>query len=502
MESPGLRYLERDGALLAYQIVGDGAADILFVGEAAGHIDLAWTDPHLHALYERGATFSRTAYMQLRGLGASEPIRYYPTLEQQADDVLAVMDAAGMQCATLVGSLTTCGAVVVAAAKAPERVTSLVLFKGIACGPLADDATKNGWTPDEARRYADGYRAVMAKWGSGSTVEMWDAVLATPYNRRMVALLERCSATPAFAQTYVEAALAVDLTPYLPAIQAPVRVLYSPTAPEPEAAHRRTVELLPNATLHRLLPTSPGSSVGESYAQIGNHMEEAATGVPHPVDADRFLGTVLFTDLVASTELLARIGDAEYRDLHAAHEREVRLLVEQAGGRLIHVTGDGTLSLFTGPTKAVRCADEIRRSAVGMGLHVRIGVHTGELERVPGDVSGLNVHIGARIGSLAQPDEVLVSSTVRDLVAGSGLAFTDRGLHRLKGVPGHWSLAALTGVHKRPEVPPSGPPHVRPLDRAALRTARAAPRATRAALRLGNAMQRYHARLRPRDFAP
>jgi class 3 adenylate cyclase/pimeloyl-ACP methyl ester carboxylesterase len=488
-----VRYLERDGVLLAYQVVGDAGADVLYLGEAASHFDLCWTDPHLHAMYERAATWGRTAYMQLRGLGQSEAIRYYPTLEQQADDVLAVLDAAGMQRATLVGTLTTCGAVVVAAAKAPERVVSLVLLKGIACGPLADDALTHGWTPEEAQRYAEGYRAVMAKWGSGSSVEMWDPVLATPYNRRMMALLERCSATPAFAQTYVEAALAIDLTPYLPAIQAPVRVLYSPTAPEPEAVVRRTVELLPNATFHRLQPASLGSSVGESFVQIADHVEEVATGSAHRPDAERFLGTVLFTDLVASTELLARIGDADYRDLRAAHERQVRLLVDHGGGRLIHVTGDGTLSLFPGPTRAVSCAHEICRSAAELGLQVRTGVHTGELERVPGDVSGLSVHIGARIASLAAPDEVLVSSTVRDLTAGSGLVFADRGVHRLRGVPGEWNLAALTSVHEQPELA-AGQPQTRLLDRAAVRTARTAPRATRAAVRLGNAMQRYRAR--------
>ena len=500
MDVPAVRYLERDDGLLAYQVVGDRGADVLYLGEAASHFDLCWTDPYLHALYERGTTFARTAYMQLRGLGLSEPIRYYPTLEQQADDVLAVLDAAEMERATLVGTLTTCGAVVVAAARAPERVASLVLLKGIACGPLAAGATQHGWTADEAASYAAGYRSVMARWGTGATVEMWDPVLATPYNRRMMALLERCSATPAFAQTYVEAALAIDLTPYLPAIQAPVRVLYSPTAPEPEAVHRRTVELLPNGTFHRLQPTSPGSSVGESFVQIGDHIEEAATGARHSPDAERFLGTVLFTDLVASTELLARIGDAAYRDLRAAHERQVRLIVEQAGGRLVHVTGDGTLSLFTGPTKAVRCAHDICRLATEMGLRVRTGVHTGELERVPGDVSGLSVHIGARIAALAEPDEVLVSSTVRDLVAGSGLAFTDRGSHRLRGVPGEWHLAALTAADEPPALA-AGRPQTRLLDRAAVRTARTAPGATRAAVRLANAMHRYRARARPRDLA-
>lgn len=314
MEAPQARYLERDGAVFAYQVVGTGAANVLFAGEAAQHWDLAWTDPHLHELYERGAAFSRTAYVQMRGLGLSEPIRYWPTLEQQADDLIAVLDDVGMPTATLVGSLTTAGAVVVAAAKAPDRVASIVLFKGIACGPLADDATKHGWTPSEAERNAEGWRSVMGRWGTGASVEMWDPVLATPYNRRLMAMLERCSMTPAFAQLCCEASLAMDLTPYLPAVQAPTRVLYSPQGPEPEAVLRRTVELLPNATFHTLAPTAPGSSIGESYIEIGNHIEEVATGGVHHPDAGRFLATVLFTDVVASTELLARVGDAAYRD--------------------------------------------------------------------------------------------------------------------------------------------------------------------------------------------
>ena len=501
MDAPEARYLERDGALLAYQVVGNGAANVLTVGEMAQHWDLAWTDPHLHDLYERGAVFSRTAYMQMRGLGLSEPIRYWPTLEQQADDVIAVLDAAEMETATLVGSLTTCGAVAVAAAKAPERVDSLVLFKGIACGPLADDALKHGWTPDEVARNVAGWRAVMDRWGSGSSLEMWDSVLATPYNRRLMAMLERCSATPAFARLYSEASLSIDLTPYLPAIEAPTRVLYSPTGAEPEALLRRTVELLPNATFHALAPPSPGYSIGEAYMEIGEVIEEMVTGVPHRPDAERFLGTVLFTDVVASTELLARIGDADYREVRAAHERHVRLLVEEAGGRLVNVTGDGTFSVCSSPSRAVRCARDIARSANELNLQVRASVHTGELVRVPGDLSGLSVHIGARIRSLARPDEVLVSSTVRDLVAGSELAFVDRGVHELKGVPGKWALFALAETAAQPAAVPDEPLLATPLDRAALRTARTAPRTMRAVMRVGNAVQRYRARARTRDFA-
>jgi class 3 adenylate cyclase len=401
-----------------------------------------------------------------------------------------------MKQATLVGSLTTCAPVALAAAKAPDRITGLVLFRPLACGPLAPGAGEHGWPADEAAAYAAGWRAVMDRWGSGATLEMWDPVLATPYNRRLMAMLERCSATPAFAKTYLEAALTIDSSDFLPAVQAKTRVLYPPTSREPRAVIRRTAELVPNATFHELPPTPPGASIGESYVDVWHHLAEVATGQPRRPDADRFLGTVLFTDVVASTELLARLGDAQYRDLHAAHARHVRLSVERAGGRLVNVTGDGTFSLFDGPTRAVRCADEIRRAAGELGIDIRAGVHTGELERTGVDVAGLTVNIGARISALAGPGEVLVSSTVRDLVLGSGLGFADRGPQQLKGVPGERVICALTSVDGEQVHLPTERSLATPLDRAALRTARTAPRVARTAMRVGNALQRYRARAR------
>ena len=494
MDAPEARYLERDGALLAYQVVGSGPANVLWVGEAAQHFDLAWTDPDIHALYERAAEYSRSAYMQPRGLGLSEPIRYTPTLEQQADDVLAVLDAADMRQALLVGSLTTCGGIALAAATAPERVTGVVLLKPLSSGPLAPDAMLHGWTEESAAEYTAGWRAVMERWGSGDTVKMWDPVLETPYNRRLMALLERCSAKTAFAQKYLEAALCMDITPFLPAVQANTEVLFPPTGREPESVVRRVAELIPNATFHVLPPTPPGASIGEAYVTIWKHVREMATGSPDRSDSDRFLGTVLFTDLVASTELLARIGDAKYRDLRATHERQVRLHVEEAGGRLVNVIGDGTISLFDGPTRAVRAAEQIRRAAGELDVKVRFGVHTGELERTGHDVTGLSVHIGARINALAAPGEILVSSTVHDLVVGSGLAFVDRGMHELKGVPGQWTVYALADTSEQSAALPAEPSLETAFDRAALRTARSAPRAMRLALRVGNAVQRRRAR--------
>jgi class 3 adenylate cyclase len=311
-----------------------------------------------------------------------------------------------------------------------------------------------------------------------------------------MAMLERCSATPTFARTYVDAALSVDFTPWLPSIQAPTRVLYAPTGREPESVVRRVAELIPNSAFYTLAPTPPGASIGEAYVEVWRHVAEAATGATPGPESDRFLGTMLFTDLVSSTELLTRLGDSKYRELRATHERQVRLQVEQAGGRLVSVTGDGTFSVFDGPSKAVRCAAAICAGADELDVKVRAGVHTGELERTGHDVTGLAVHIGARIGALARPGEVLVSRTVHDLVTGSGLSFAARGTHQLKGVPGRWELYALASAADQPAELPVEQSIETMMDRAALQTARKAPRAMRTALRVGNAVQRYRARTR------
>jgi class 3 adenylate cyclase len=276
-------------------------------------------------------------------------------------------------------------------------------------------------------------------------------------------------------------------------------VLYSPTGLEPRSAVQKVAELAPNATFHELPPTAPGAAVGEPWLAVWDHIEEVATGTPHSRDADRYLGTVLFTDLVGSTELLSRVGDAHFRDLRGTHERQVRLHVERAGGRLVTVSGDGTFSIFDGPTKAVRCASEICQTTSETGLAVRAGVHTGEMERVGPNATGLSVHIGARIAAMAGAGEVLVSRTVHDLVAGSGLSFTSCGEQELSGVPGRWELFALAGTREQAHTLPAERSLVTPLDRAALQTARTAPGLVRAALRVGHSMQRRRARALPSE---
>ncbi|MEY2478542.1 MAG: hypothetical protein QOG87_3857 [Actinomycetota bacterium] len=265
--------------------------------------------------------------------------------------------------------------------------------------------------------------------------------------------------------------------------------------PVPEAANRRVAELIPGATYVELPATLPGASIGEAWIPVIEQIEEASTGAQHSVEADRYLGTLLFTDVVSSTELVASIGDARYRELRGTHERQVRLEVERAGGRLVKVTGDGTFSVFDGTSRAVRCAETICREAEELGVQVRAGVHTGELERTGRDVTGLSVHIGARVGSAARPGEVLVSRAVHDLVAGSRLSFTSRGQQELKGVPGLWELFALDRAGEQIANLPVEASMATPMDRTALQTARSAPRVMRTALRIGNAVQRRrHAR--------
>ena len=494
MEPPPPLYVEREGAALAYAQFGKGPANVVWYVEIVNHLDLMWTDPDMHRNFEEMASWSQGVFFQPRGFGLSEQIPYAPTIEQQASDVLAVMDAAGIRRATLFGYHTTSGAVALAAATAPERVNALVLVNPLAQGAESSEEAKHGWTDAEFSAYVDGFRHAITNWGSGATLDAYDPVLATPFNRRLSAMLERSSATPSAAQAYLESVLSVDFQDVLRSVQVPVRVLHFPSCSVPEAASRHVAELAPMGSFHQLPPTPKGASIGYAFTPALRHIEEVATGAAHSADADRFLGTVLFTDVVSSTELLAQVGDAEYRDLRSAHERQVRLAVETRGGRLLTVTGDGTLSVFDGPTQAVRCAETICREAEESGIAVRAGIHTGELERDGINVTGLAVHTGARVAGAAGPGQVLVSRTVRDLVAGSGLTFDSLGEHQLKGIPETWELFAVTGTNEQPATAVREESIQTPMDRLAVQTARKAPGLLRAALRMGNAIQRRRVR--------
>ena len=493
MDPVPTHYVDRDGAALAYQVVGDGPADVVGVYEIGMHLDLCWTDPDIHRNYERLAAFSRFACFQPRGFGLSDQLTYTPTVEQQSDDILAVMDAVGMRRATLMGIGSTCGAAALLAARAPERVQGLVLFMPLPFGWAARDDT-HGWAASDVEAYFGDLQYAVRRWGAGETIRIWEPAWETNLNRRLSAMLERSSATPAAAQRYLEAAMDLDVRDVFRSVQVPTRVVWLSGCPFPEAYGRYAARLIPDSTFHALPESPQGSSIGQAFVPMFDHLEEAATGSPHSADADRFLGTVVFTDVVASTELLADIGDQQYQDVRAAHERLVRLEVERVGGQLMSVMGDGTLSVFDSPTKAVRCAESICQVAASDGLSIRAGVHTGELQRDGMNVTGMSVHIGARVGAAAGPGEVLVSRTVHDLVVGSGLTFASRGDHDLKGVPDHWELFAVTHAGEQADTVPLDGSIETPMDKVALQTARRAPSFARATMRFANAVERRRAR--------
>ena len=494
MDPVPTQYIDRDGAALAYQVIGDGPVDVVSFYESFQHLDLSMTDPDINHNVERIAAYSRSVYFQRRGFGLSDQVSYVPTMEQQADDVLAIMDAVGIRRATLVGWVTTCGVMALVAARSPDRVNALVFIHPMAQGP-ASSGDLHGWTDEERHDAIEGFRHVAVNWGSGALMELFGPATDTAFNRRLMAMLERSSATPAAIQSHLEWTLQQDVQDVMRAIQVQTRVLCVPGIAIPEAAVRHVADLVPKSTFHLMPPYPPGTSIGRIALPMTDHLEEVVTGTTHSTDVDRFLGTVLFTDVVASTELLERVGDAAYRHMRADHERSVRLAVETAGGRLMTVTGDGTLSVFGSPTKAVRCAETICRDAENAGIVVRAGIHTGELEHDAMNVSGLTVHIGARVGASAEPGQVLVSRTVHDLVAGSGLTFASRGEHELKGVSGTWELFAVTHAGEQPDDLPREESMQTPMDKMALQTARRAPSLARTFVRLGNALERRRARM-------
>lgn len=493
MEPPRTQYLDREGSALAYQVIGDGPVNVVAYFEIIQHLDLLWTDPDVHRNYERTAGFARQVHFQRRGFGLSEQVSYVPTLEQQADDILAVMDAVGMQRATLWGIFTACAPLALVAARAPDRVSGLVLLGPLAQGIASADELV-GWPPEELAAVRRGVDAAVATWGSGASLEWWDPLQVTPSNTRNVAMLERTGATPLAAKAHFDYANSLDIRDLLRSVQVPTRVTYMPTGSIPEAAVRHVADLLPRGTFQALPPTKRGISFGRAYIPFFDVVEEVATGSAPSADAGRFLGTVLFTDVVSSTELLSDVGDASYRELRSDHERLVRLAVETGGGRLVKVLGDGTLSLFESPSKAVRCAERISREAEDVGLVVRCGIHTGEIEHDGIDITGLTVHIGARVQSTADPGEILVSRTVHDLTAGSGLEFTSRGDHDLKGIPGRWELFALVRVGLQADSLPAEASLETPIDKLAIQTARRAPQLLRAVSRMTSAVDRRRSR--------
>ncbi len=436
---PTTSYTKSGDYSIAYQVVGDAPMDLVYVPGFVSHVESAWDDPDYTRFLERLASFSRLILFDKRGTGLSDrvPVKLLPTLEERMDDVRAVMDAVGSKRAALFGVSEGGPMSILFATTYPERVSALVLYGTYAKRVRTDDYP---WAPtlDEHRRRLD---AVEHQWGGPVEVEQWaPSVAGDERFKRWWGQFLRLGASPSAARAVLEMTLEIDVRDILSAIRVPTLILHrSGDRRIDVGGSRYLADRIPNARYVELKGIDHLPWVGDSDA-IADEIGEFLTGTRHTAEPSRLLATVLFTDMVESTNRAVELGDARWRALIGDHDRLVRGELARFRGREIDRRGDGFLAIFDGPARAMRCALSIVERVHELGIQVRAGLHTGELDLIESGVAGIAVHTGARVMSLARPDEVLVTSTVRDLVAGSGLSFSDRGTHELKGVPGTWRI--------------------------------------------------------------
>jgi class 3 adenylate cyclase len=434
LATPPTRYARSGDARIAFQVIGDGPPDVVVVGGPASHLDLQWEDPETARVRRRWASFARAIYFDRRGTGLSDPVDRLPSLDLQMDDLDAVLDAVGVERVALIGAVEA-GLCATYAATHPDRVSALVLINVAGSGAV---------TLDDERR-AQMLDLIENHWGEGRFT-----VLFAPERARddrfadWWARFERACVSPLMARRLVDLSAHADVTGVLPAIRVPTLVLIRRDNPlVPVDAARAAASLIPDARVVEAdgadLYNWPGADDPEM-----DLIEEFLTGRRPERSAERVLATVLFTDLVGSTEQAAKIGDRAWRDVLDRHDAIVRELLDRFRGREIKTLGDGFVATFDRPAGAIRCAQDIVEQVNALGLSVRCGLHTGECELLDDDVSGIAVHISARVNALARGGEVLVSSTVKDLVVGSDLDFDERGTHELRGVPGEWRLYSVS----------------------------------------------------------
>jgi class 3 adenylate cyclase len=438
--SPETRYARSGDLNIAYQVVGDGPLDLVYVPGWISNVELMWEEPaHAHVL-GRLVRFSRLILFDKRGTGLSDPVPLdrLPMLEERMDDVRAVMDAAGSNRAAIFGFSE--GGVMSAlfSATYPQRTIALALY-----GTFA----KRIWSPDypwaprpEGRRRE--IEELERNWATRMDLDQLAPSESEAFKARLAAYFRR-SASPGAAVALLRMNTEHDIRDVLPTIQVPTLVIHRTDDRDVKVEEGRWIAAQIPGSKYVELPGDSHTLWGGDTDAIVDELEEFLTGARPPRELDRILATVLFTDLVGSTERVAALGDRRWRDLLVQHDSAVRRELDRFRGREVDTAGDGFLATFDGPARAVRCATAIRERVRSLGLEVRAGAHTGECELDADKVRGIAVHTAARVAALAGPGEVLVSSTVKDLVAGSGLEFEDRGTHELKGVPGEWRLYAV-----------------------------------------------------------
>jgi class 3 adenylate cyclase len=437
MALPETRFARAGELSIAYQVVGEGDVDVILVPQWLSNIEEYWEHPSASYFLRRIASFSRLIMFDKRGSGLSDPVPTTQTLEERMDDVLAVMDAVGSERAVLFGPSEGGPMAALFAATYPERCVSLVLYGACARWLEAPDYPEGrppALVAAIGKHWVDG-------WGSGASLNVLAPSLAQDTGfRRWWGHFERHSVRPGMVRPILETINALDVRAVLPAIQVPTLII-----------HRRGDRLVDVANGRYLAANIPGARylelpgddhiyfAGDADALL-DEIEEFVTGARGTHDPDRVLATVMFTDIVSSTEHAARLGDRRWQLLMSDHDELFSNQISVYRGRTIRSTGDGVFASFDGPARAIRCALSLVEAARRLDVEIRAGLHTGECELAGDDLAGVTVHIGARIADLAEPHQVLVSGTVRDLVVGSNIAFSSRGVQALKGVPGEWPL--------------------------------------------------------------
>jgi pimeloyl-ACP methyl ester carboxylesterase len=436
MDGP-TKYARNGDVHIAYRVFGDGPRDIVLIPGTISHVELLWEVPSNEHLLQRLIAFARVIVFDKRGQGLSDRVAEQ-TLEERVGDVHAVMDAAGSERATIYGWSEGGPMCLMFAATYPARTSALVLF-----GTFASIKNEPWMLTSEV--FDKTLARLVEHWGKGILVR-----LNAPSRRddpaflQWFAKIERAAASPGSVRALMTANYEIDVRHLLPTIQAPTLILHrAGDKLVPVSAGRYLAEHIPGAKYVEL----PGSDHlvldQETQDVIADEIEEFITGTRRHLEPDRVLATVMFVDIVRSTERAAELGDARWRELLSNYYAVLRRELSAFRGHEVNTAGDGLLATFDGPARAIRCARSVREKMRQLGLQVRTGLHTGECELIGGDIGGIAVHIAARVEATAGPDEVMVSSTVKDLVAGSGLQFVDRGAYTLKGVPGEWRLFAV-----------------------------------------------------------
>jgi class 3 adenylate cyclase len=437
-----VRFAKSGDVHVAYRVVGDGPVDLVYAQGAYTHLDVLWELPAFRRYCERLAEFARLILFDKRGMGMSDRVPGAATLEERMDDIRAIMDAVGSERAAIMGESEGGPLAMLFAAAHPERTVALVLQ-----GAEVREQTDDDWPYGENTResFESSMASLSERWGQGRAIDLIaPSIAGQEWAYAWLGRMQANAGTPGAIAEFARMAFEIDVRHVVPSINVPTLVVH---AVDDGVCHVENARFLAR--------TIPGARYvelsGEDHVPwfepdiVLAEIRELLTGRREAGAADRVLATVLFTDLVGSTARAASVGDRQWRDLLERHHAAVRRELERFDGHEVDTAGDGFFATFDGPARAIRCAEAIVAAVEPLGLQVRAGLHTGEVEVVDGKVAGIAVNIGARVAAQAGAGEVLVSGTVRDLVAGSGLAFDDRGSASLKGIPGEWRLFAVAG---------------------------------------------------------